>query len=420
MIETILNYVNKMNLSDFENFMAYYFANVYEDTEFYIENHPTIKNVLLRLGYGFPERFTDAYIIHSIPYELYENPLDIPVDSPYIRKILHRVFEEYNDKIVFGNSSEYGIYDSSLQGIYFVNNLYGFPIEYYKDYLNIEYNKLVEEIGTYFSHNHGFIGHFGEIFSGVGNLDSFVSFSLDNTIALLNSYNNDVFETSISFSEGILKVRRCSFDKYITSGIGKVTKSPYCSLIAERINEKNEIINEFEDLINREPSESELEKFLTRYYKDLFGSIYDRIETQTWLKFPDIDITHKDRRLDIFLHNSIVNDWELFELKRIIPLTRTYRDVSVLTAEICYSIQQLRNYGRTLSNHAVKEQLKRDGIEYYEPSLNLVVGRESTLPHDQWRWLVSTNKEIKILTYDDLLSEMVNRLKAHTDFLGIE
>ena len=78
----------------------------------------------------------------------------------------------------------------------------------------------------------------------------------------------------------------------------------------------------------------------------------------------------------------------------------------------------VRTYkGRILQNHEVKEKLKRDGIEYYEPSLNLVVGRTSTLPHDEWRWLATSNKDIKILTYDNLLTEMSNRLKAHLEFL---
>lgn len=156
-----------------------------------------------------------------------------------------------------------------------------------------------------------------------------------------------------------------------------------------------------------------------KYYKDIFGYKFDRIEPQIWLRFPELDIANKNRRMDIFLHNSIINDWELYELKKIIPLTKTYRDIPVFTSEINSSIQQIKNYYRILQNHSVKEKLQRDGIEYFEPTLSIVVGRTSELSHDMWRWLVTTNKEIKILTYDDLLAEMSMRLKSHSEFLNL-
>src|SRR5262249_31267329 len=156
-------------------------------------------------------------------------------------------------------------------------------------------------------------------------------------------------------------------------------------------------------------------------YLDIFGSKYDRIENQIWLRFPELDITGKERRLDIFLRNSIANDWELYEIKRVIPLTSSYRDIPVIAKEILFAIQQTKNYERILSQQEVKDKFAREGIEYCEPLLNVVVGRTPQITHEQWRWLKASNSEkVRILTFDDLLGEMKSRLTEKIDFLRSE
>ena len=120
----------------------------------------------------------------------------------------------------------------------------------------------------------------------------------------------------------------------------------------------------------------------------------------------------------MFLRNSVVNDWELFEIKRVIDLSKTYRDAPVISKEVSYAIQQIKNYARILSQDSVKRYFAQQGIEYYEPTLNMVVGRTPQIPHEQWRWLISNQKEVKILTFDNLLSEMKLRLKDRYDALG--
>ena len=108
-------------------------------------------------------------------------------------------------------------------------------------------------------------------------------------------------------------------------------------------------------------------------------------------------------------------DWDLYELKRCSKLTRTYRDIPVLTSEILAAIQQIRNYGDILSQDRVRKALKKEGIEYFYPSLNLVVGRSPEIPVEQWRWLKTTHsRDVKLLTYDDFLNEMKVRLDLHS------
>ena len=152
--------------------------------------------------------------------------------------------------------------------------------------------------------------------------------------------------------------------------------------------------------------------------KEIFGGKYDRVEAQIWLRFPDLDITGKERRMDVFMRNSISMDWDLFEIKNPIRLIRNYRDVPVMVAEVSHAITQLKNYSRLLSSRKVKETLKQSGIEYCEPTLNLVIGRKPQISLEQWRWLLSSqDKDVRLITFDDLFSEMKIRLTDHARFI---
>ena len=172
------------------------------------------------------------------------------------------------------------------------------------------------------------------------------------------------------------------------------------------------LISEFQSLLNGNPSEKKLERFLVQYFREIFGYRYDRIEAQVWLRFPELDIANKPRCLDMFLRNSVEGDWDLFELKKCTKLTRTYRDIPVLTAEIHSAIQQLKGYGTLLSQDHVRRYFASQGMEYYQPSLHLVVGRSPEIPTAQWRWLKATHgRDIKLITYDELIKEMLARLE---------
>lgn len=245
----------------------------------------------------------------------------------------------------------------------------------------------------------------------VGSIDSFMELGQDGALkAFENFMNNHKPQISISLGDEI-KVSEFESGKYLTEGVLQNTKTPCEPIFVKNANNKTEILAEFEYILNYRELESTLENFLAKYYKEIFGNHYDRIETQIWLNFPQFDINNKNRRTDIFLRNSIERDWELFELKRIQKsLTRTYRDVPVFKSEIQHAIQQIQNYKRILNQDEVKRKLAKDGIEYYEPELRLVIGKKPDINIEQWRWLKTSNEDkLKIITYDDLLEGMKKR-----------
>lgn len=332
------------------------------------------------------------------PIELFSNPSEnLFSDTYFIRKL-----KNYKRRITRTKHS--WVY--ALDGMYhiplisFVTNFEGLDGNLYFDIIIPEFEQLVNKLNI-------------EAETAVGSCDSFFELHPENTFkAFKNFINSNQGQVSISILGDKLEFSFFNQDKYLTKGILKSSKTPYEPVYVDKFIDKSEIIKEFEFLINTKNSETTLENFLKIHYKDIFGFHYDRIETQLWLKFPELDISDKNRRLDIFLRNSIARDWELFELKNVKKLTRTYRDIPTFTSEIHNAIQQVRAYEKLLSQAKVKEKFAREGIEYYYPEIRLVVGNKPDISDEQWRFLKSTNENsLKIITFDELLESMKLRYK---------
>ena len=176
------------------------------------------------------------------------------------------------------------------------------------------------------------------------------------------------------------------------------------------------VLDEFNLLLNSESKEQELEEFLSEHYRFLFGEKYDCIMTQLWLKFPELDIGNSNRRLDVFKRNSVSSDWELFELKRpSVQLAKSVRDVPVFTSEVTNAIAQVRNYKHLLAQDSVRRKFEKEGIEYFEPEIHLVIGKRPEISNVQWRRIVSDESSLKILTYDEIYKSAEARLKSFLD-----
>lgn len=164
------------------------------------------------------------------------------------------------------------------------------------------------------------------------------------------------------------------------------------------------IINEFEQLIdNSSTTEEMLESFLSTNYKAIFGREYDLIKTQVRLCV-DKTIDTKDRRFDILLHNSITNDWEVFELKKASEkIIRFNRGIPQFRAPVISAISQLRHYRDLLMLTETKKLLKQKlNIVYSVPKFYLIVGNDMS---DASRKCMDQEKDIVIKTYKTLCLE---------------
>jgi hypothetical protein len=281
-----------------------------------------------------------------------------------------------------------------IPNVAFVSNYSGLNENTYQNVLIPAFQKLIDEIEL-------------DAQVAIGTIDSFLEMEKHTTMQVLSQFMEKYkSEIVISFDNGI-NVDNFVSEKYLTQGVLKNSLCP-CEPIFQ-IRNKNDLIKEFEQLLNYNPSEAKLEAFLKKYFKEIFDG-YDRIETQIWLRFPDLDIGNKNRRLDIFLRNAISHDWELFELKKAIQLTHTHQDIPVFVNAVYLGIEQIRNYKRILSQDKVKKTFALQGIEYYEPEYRLLIGRNPDISINQWRNLKKSHEnDLKILTWDDILNGMRDR-----------
>ena len=334
---------------------------------------------------GYP----GIYVTHYVPVELLKDPSTINVRDPEILQAMERICEFTKDNPIWA--------------IMFFLNSANYPLQ--QDQLLLpQYELLIREVGIHFASGHRQLGF--------GNLDSFVDQKPEEAeSALLTFFKTNSDGISITLSSDKASVSRFASEKPVFSGVARQSLDPYEPVFTYQPG-KESVLQQFEDLIVADSAESVLEEFLRSHYREIFGAQYDRIETQLWLRFPELDIAARDRRIDLFLRNAVINDWELFEVKRSIRLTRDYRDMPVIAGEVSYAMQQVKNYARILSQDLVKRKFAAEGIEYYEPELHLVIGRRPQLSLAQWRRLVADNaKDVKLITFDDLLKEMKLRLQ---------
>jgi hypothetical protein len=347
-----------------------------------------------------------VYLLHSLPIEIFNNPKTVLAADPNIAARLNKIQHTYSGQIgQWGMVSPALRRGRKLHELYFLSNFTGLTEKTCQKTLLPVYKGILNKIKL---RPHIY---------GMGDCDSFVS---GNPVGSEKALTSLLLESgdglSISLGTERQRVERFIGEKSLNGGVSQTSKMPYQPIFI--LKEKEAAIHEFEHLIQTNAKESKLERFITSNYKDIFGPSYDRIEPQLWLRFLQYDIADKNRRLDVFLRNSVTNDWELYEVKRAIKLTCTYRDGPVIAHEVFKAAQQIKRYEKILSQDTVKKKLAEDGIEYCVPSLNLVIGAKPEIPNEQWRWLVKTHiKDIKVLTFDEVIRQMECRVSDYRRFL---
>lgn len=243
---------------------------------------------------------------------------------------------------------------------------------------------------------------------GVGNINTFLTASSSNFEEISNIIN-DFFMSytdgvSICVSEDKIDVS----DYVVQSEFSGVTQTSHHIVQPSfKLLHKRSVLEELGRILNSDVQERILEEFLQEHYRDIFGNHYDKIATQLWLKFPELDIGNKDRRMDLFMRNSVSDDWEMYELKRanVIP-AKNVRGVPMFTDLVYQAIAQAKNYKALLQQDAVKRKFAQEGIEYFEPEINIIVGKKSGISTAQWRRMIADHRgDVKIRTYDEFFKE---------------
>lgn len=351
--------------------------------EDYIKTVPDsylIKNLYI----NSPVYYNHFYTFDFFPYRVFLSLKNINISTPSVTKQILQILGNIESSFMLGD-------------IYFINNITIGEKDDYEQYIFPQIEKITKKIL-----------HPDQEF-GFGNISTFLNNKPETTIAVLNDFFSDPTGISISLNDQGFRINEFISQNTCESGVTLSSKSLLNTVSSH--SHKTSILQEFENVLNSN-KEHIIEEFISEHFHDVFGTKYDKIETQLWLRFPEFDSNDSNRRLDIFLRNSISNDWELFEIKRELDIITNYRNSPTFKSVVYKSIEQLRNYASILNQEAVKKKLKKEGIEYFYPELHLVIGKKTNdITLKNWRKLISDNsKDVKLITYDTLMSEMKNRL----------
>lgn len=352
--------------------------------------------------YSYGESIGNVILPYHLPVELARNPTTAMLCDPGLRDRLRFVADEFRGhQGAWGMVSECfddpAMRDDALQGVCVYTNARGISSADFDSTYGEELQALFDACGV-------------TARPYLGCIDSYLrnaSAEVDRTLSeLLTGTDGWVIE----LDDDRPHVSAFSVERALSSGVSPVRRHVCEPVFVSR--RPNPVLAEFDALLRPGVREADLERFLLAHFREIFGERYDRIESQLWLKFPALDIGGCDRRVDLFIRDSVSRDWELVEVKRLLPVAREYRGVPAFTAEITGAIRQLRNYKRILAQDAVKRELHAAGLDYWEPSLRLVVGRTPrSITHEQWRWLVSDEREVRVATFDELRSEAAARME---------
>lgn len=349
----------------------------------------------LRSSYG--DSLHAVFVRHWTCGVLSTPSLNAITRDPLLRSTLRRIRSIYANQLgAWGMVSPYIVPAKQLQSLAFLTNITGSAKDGYETEIMPRYAAAARKCGL----------RPAQVL--VSSYDSYVDKALDKTsgtlLDLLARHSDGV---RIACDNEIYSVQRYEVESSLTGAILRPEAVAYEPVHILPPQPGDDLLRELEHLLNSNAEESRLEAFLSANFRNVFGRKYDRIETQLWLKYPELDLAGKARRTDLFMRNSITNDWELLELKRPdTRLTTAYRSVPNLSREVMGGIEQLRNYARILAQQSVQDRFRQRGIEYFKPDLTLVVGRSPTISVEAWRWLVSSTHDVHVKTYGNLLDEL--------------
>lgn len=376
-----------------KNAFEAFFQKLFNESEIYRGEVKKLTHIDNRIFECPPERFyqcADAFFMCYKPYTIFNNLSPDSLDLLELKSLMMKYISQ---------PREYAWLPIDGTTLYVINNFDTEKLGVNDQELLSIYDKELTSILPDSSYR-----------IGAGNINTFIKASADTVQSTLQNFlteNDDGI--CISLTDSSAHVSHYTTENEFT---GLIKPMSPIQPVYKKVMTTSKILNEFNKLIFSNVKERELEEFLRLHYQEIFGGKYDRISTQLWLKFPELDIGKKDRRLDIFMRNTLNNDWELFELKRSnIELTKTVSDVPMFVSSVNDAIAQARNYKHILEQDKVKRALADEGIEYYEPEINLVIGKKPSIQTSQWRQLLAGNQNnIRIITYDLLYKEAKQRL----------
>jgi anti-sigma B factor antagonist len=162
-------------------------------------------------------------------------------------------------------------------------------------------------------------------------------------------------------------------------------------------------LQEFQDLINSESSrEEDIHGFLEKNPTFLLGEGYRELHSKVLLEregsgplIPDFILQPFDQELCDLLELKLPSE----------PLIVGTENRRRFSGAVHAAIAQLRTYRDYFDDRKNRERISsRYGVKVYRPRMSVVIGRLPTLDPLEYRQIVDGQRDVQIVTYDDLLA----------------
>jgi len=382
-----------INHGAFIDFVRMLFSTHYNnlgDTNFFDENNKFRSFHIRKLIATFSDylHIYQYYFPHILPLDLLKNSKEIDIRTPFLMEYLKK--KEFSFTI---NPSTWEAMNSSL---YFLSNLND---PKYEELLLSKYRTILKDLNK-------------KVDFGIGNINSFFTQEPQITSRTFHEFVRTRLNGLIILfpSHEDPQIMNHFTGRYFESGILNMNSVPIEPILLDSLKNLPAIIKDFEDLLSKNPKETEIEKFIKEHYKLILGYTYDRIQTQVLIN-PENEKS-KGQRYDILLHNIFTDDLKLLELKKIFKVAVGKLSKKHPSYRLTYAITQISKYKELLETKEGRDKLNKKGIDYNNIVFAVSIGRRPQIPIKEWDFLKKIySKEIKIITYDDLLDDMKSRLK---------
>jgi len=183
-----------------------------------------------------------------------------------------------------------------------------------------------------------------------------------------------------------------------------------CGLIVPNPIWNESVLERLEYLVGREDvKETELQMFFEMYPEFILNDLQVTAIPQVVL----LSETHPTLRPDFVIQRSDSKLIDIVELKRPIRRLITGTDTRPsITRSFARAVAQLKEYKRWFQSERNQAWFRATyGLEGYEPTLTMIIGRSFAFRNEKVRRLAVEGLGVNVLTYDDLIEMKRRRRK---------
>jgi anti-anti-sigma factor len=216
-------------------------------------------------------------------------------------------------------------------------------------------------------------------------------------LPVLLSLRNDRIRVELGVQDEVYRVQTDDLSR----GSNLIIARPHVLAASSRTQLRADV-DGFEDLINSQRTrESDIHHFFEEHPTFLLGQEYRQLHSKVLLERNDDGPLIPDFMLQPF-DDELCDLLELKLPREPVVVGRENR--KRFSSAVQEAVAQLRTYRDYFDDRTRREEIQRRyGIRVYRPRMAVLIGRVTSVDPIEYRRIADGQKEVRIMTYDDLL-----------------